>query len=164
MLFDGQQLTFLDTSNKPDSTRRNDRTGGEKDDDFPTFEGLLLGAGKAQEEQRTGLSDRHPTGGSEGNFEHTAKDDRNSAGSPRASENKNEGGYISSICCRKRCCRQTEKSMAAGDNRSEDCDAPDAQREAGGSIHVETCNDLTADGEDEKKEAVRLGQCGQPNC
>jgi len=51
LLFDEQQLTFPDTSNKPNSTRRNDRTGDEEDDDFPTFEGLLLGAGKAQEEQ-----------------------------------------------------------------------------------------------------------------
>lgn len=164
LLFDEQQLTFSNIFNKLNFTRRNDRTDDEKDDDFLIFEELLLDVKKAQEKQRTDSSDEHSTRKSEDNFEHIVKNDRNSVDSFRASENKNENEYISFICCWKQCWRQTEKSMSANNNRSENCDVSDAQREIDDSIYVKTCNNLIADEENKKKEVVRSDQCEQFNC
>lgn len=89
MLYDGPQLTLPDTSNGLNTTRGHDRSGGEEDGDFPSVEELLLNTGEAQDWQRTGSSDKHMTGGSEGIFEHTAEGNRNSAGS---SEGEHKGG------------------------------------------------------------------------
>ncbi|KAA6406877.1 MAG: hypothetical protein FRX48_09375 [Lasallia pustulata] len=50
-------------------SRTYDHSGVEEDDDLPTIEELLFGARNAQEWQKTGSSDRHVTGGSEGNLE-----------------------------------------------------------------------------------------------
>ncbi|KAL9124397.1 MAG: hypothetical protein Q9217_006269, partial [Psora testacea] len=124
-------------SNGLNTTSGHGRSGGEEDDNFPPAEELLLGAGKAQKWQRTGSRDRHMTGGSEGNLEYTAKNDRNSAAGPRSSEDEHK-----------------EKVVVVGDSLAEDRDTQDAQREAGGSIGVHTSDDLTADRGNEEGEAV----------
>ena len=103
IVYDERQLTVSDTLNRHDITYSHAHSGGEEDDDFPPLEELLTGTRKAQERQQVGLTDGHMIGGSEGNFKHVAKNDHNSAASPRSSEGENKGRYILLTCCRKRC-------------------------------------------------------------
>ncbi|KAA6413106.1 MAG: hypothetical protein FRX48_02850 [Lasallia pustulata] len=62
-------LDAEDTSNGLNTTRTYDRSGVMEDDDLPTIQEQLFGARNAQEWQKTDSSDRHVTGGSEGNLE-----------------------------------------------------------------------------------------------
>ena len=48
-----------------------------------------------------------------------------------------------------------------GANLAEDCNIQDARRAADGSTGFYTSDGLAIDGEDEEREAVRLGQCGR---
>lgn len=90
-MFDRRQLTVSDTSNGLNTSRTYGRSGVEEDDYLPTVEELLYGARNAQEWQQTGSSDKHVTGGSEGNLEDAVKNDHNSVASPGSSEGENEG-------------------------------------------------------------------------
>ena len=54
MLCNRRQLTLPDTSNRLNTTRGYNRSGGEEDGDFPSVEELLLNTGEAQDWQRTG--------------------------------------------------------------------------------------------------------------
>ncbi|MCJ1386982.1 hypothetical protein MMC17_010111 [Xylographa soralifera] len=136
---DSTEKDVEETSNRLNTSRTYGRSGGEQDDDLPTIKELLRGARKAQEWQQTGSSNRQVTGGSEANLEDAAKNDGNTIASPGSSEGENE-----------------KKSVPLGDNRLEDRNTQDAQQEADGSIDVQTYN-LTLDGEDKEREAVRPG-------
>ncbi|KAL2048967.1 hypothetical protein ABVK25_010820 [Lepraria finkii] len=107
--------TEADTSNGFNITRGSGHSSVEEDGDFLPVEELLLGAGETQERQRTGSTDGHATGGSEGNSEPIAERDRNSAASPRSSEGEHQ-----------------EESVVVGDTLAKDCSTQDTQRETGG--------------------------------
>ncbi|MCJ1473149.1 hypothetical protein MMC13_001800 [Lambiella insularis] len=113
------------------------RSGVEKDDNLPNIENLLFGARNTQEWwQPTGSSDTQATGGSEGNLEDAAKNDHNTVASPGSTEGENE-----------------KESVPIIDNGLKDRNNQEAQREADGSINVQTCN-LIPDREDKEREAV----------